>query len=356
MTPLTFGGSASVTVPEGGDIYSDPVTLPFAVTAGQNLLVSLYLENSPMPYLPANSDPGGASTWFAAANSGPNADDTTGSPFTASGSSYDIGTYVLTGIDVTTPAVSIGGVASPGAPTIVVSADGLIDASASGTTAVPDYGAPSIRVPGQLASSGTSAGFGVVDASIQSGQVLAGNGAGGVSLLSRLDRDILAEPDVGTVIISDGLEDLLQGGSSSTIVASLENTGYYELMTQLYAWGITVVFGTLTPCDGYAGTGSPADACSSTVDGNRIDINGYLGGQTQTLLAPYVYVDDFSAAVGVDDPNSTTTPPEQELSNAGAPDDFDSGDHVNLTADAYKAITTNSIPATQLTADYPPSG
>jgi hypothetical protein len=44
----------------------------------------------------------------------------------------------------------VGGVASPGAPTVVVSADGLIDASASGTTAVPDYGAPSIGVPGQL--------------------------------------------------------------------------------------------------------------------------------------------------------------------------------------------------------------
>jgi hypothetical protein len=355
MTALTFGGSTSVTVPEGGDIYSDPVPLPFAVTAGQNLLVSLYLQNSPMPSLPANSDPGGASTWFAAENSGNNATDTTGSPFSASGSGYYVGTYVLTGIDVTTPAASIGGVASPGAPTVVVSADGLIDARAPGTTALYDYGAPSIRIPGQLASAGTSAGFGVVDAGIQSGQVLGGNGSGGVSLLSRLDRDILAEPDVGTVVIGDGLEDLLQGGSSSTILGALENTGYYELVTQLNAWGITVVFGTLTPCDGYAGTGSPADACSPTVDGNRTAVNGYLGGQTQTLLAPYVYVDDFSGAAGVNDPSSTTTPPEQELSNAAAPADFDSGDHVNLTADGYKALA-GTILATQLTAAYPPSG
>ena len=354
MTALTFGGSASVIVPEGGDIYSDPVTLPFALTIGKNLLVSLYLQNSPMPYLPENPRPGGASTWFAPGNSGNNAGDTTGSPFSASGSAYVVDSAVLTGIDVLT---GINGTTQP-SPTVVVSADGLIDSGLSGTTALYDWGAPSFRVPGQLASSGTSAGFGVVDAGIQSGQVLAGDSSGGVSLLSRLDRDILAEPGVGTVVISDGLEDLLQGGSSSAIVGSLENTGYYELVTQLNAWGITVVFGTLTPCDGYAGAGSPADPCSPTVDGNRTAVNGYLSGLTQTQLAPYVYVDDFSAAVGVNDPNSTTTPPEQELSNAAGQADFDSGDHVNLTADAYQAITATipAGPAGQLTADYPPPG
>jgi hypothetical protein len=160
---------------------------------------------------------------------------------------------------------------------------------------------------------------------------------------------------VSTVVIGEGLQDLLKAGSSTTIEADLERTGYAELVSQLQAWGITVVFGTLTPCDGYAGTGSPADACTATVDANRVAVNGYLSGLTQTILAPYIYGDDFSAAVGVNDPASTATPPEQELGNAAAPGDYDTGDHVNLTADGYKAVTA-TIPASQLTALIPPPG
>jgi hypothetical protein len=169
-------------------------------------------------------------------------------------------------------------------------------------------------------------------------------------------RSILAEPGVSTVVIGQGLEDLLLAGSSTTIESGLENTGYYELAAQIQAWGITVIFGSLTPCDGYAGTGTPADACTAAVDGNRTDINGYLSGLAQpALLAPYTYFDDFSGAAGVDDPASTTTPAEQELSSAAAPADDDAGDHVNLSPDGYQAITA-TIPSSQLTADSPPPG
>ena len=41
MQTLIFGGQDSVTVPVGGDIYSDLLTLNFPVTAGRDLLVSL---------------------------------------------------------------------------------------------------------------------------------------------------------------------------------------------------------------------------------------------------------------------------------------------------------------------------
>ena len=355
LANLTFGGAASVTIPEGGDAYSDPLTLPFAVSAGQNLLVSLYLQTAALSSIPYNGWASGASTWLAAPGSGNSVGDLSGAPFFASGSSYAVGIPLLTGVDVTTPAAAIGGVASPGAPTVVVSADSLTDAGQSGTSAANDYGEPSIRIPGQLAATGAAAGFGVVDADIPAGELLSDNPAAGVSLLARLDHDILAEPGVSTVVIDQGLEDLLQAGSSATIEGALENTGYYELAAQLQAWGITVIFGSVTPCDGYAGTGSPADACTAAVDGDRTDVNGYMSGLEQSSLAPYIYFDDFSAAVGVDDPGSTTTPAEQELSNIAAPADDDTGDHVNLTADGYKAVTA-TIPAAQLTANNPPPG
>ncbi|MGV9567371.1 hypothetical protein [Streptomyces sp. NPDC003480] len=43
-TPLTFGGSASVTIPAGGDVTSDQVTLPVAQQA--TVLVSLQVHGS----------------------------------------------------------------------------------------------------------------------------------------------------------------------------------------------------------------------------------------------------------------------------------------------------------------------
>src|SRR6202000_1720582 len=120
--------------------------------------------------------------------------------------------------------------------------------------------------------------------------------------------------------------------------------GYNELVTQLNAWGITVIFGTLTPCAGYAGSGgSPEDACTTgtapTVDSTRSDLNSsYLLTQfdNQTcVLGPCVTAVDFDGAV------SNGASPE-----ALAPAD-DSGDHVNLTNAGYAAITA-AIPPSDL--------
>lgn len=276
---LTFGGSDAVTIPEGGDVYSDPLTLPFAVTAGKDVLVSLWLQNSSLPYLPENSWSSGALTWFAAAGSGSaqQAQDTTGTPFTGSGSYASGSTVLLTGLDVTTPATA----ASPGAPTMVVAGDNVIDGGSSG--ALSDAGdAPSERLAGQLASQQLAAGSGVVDAGIEANQVLAdGTVTGGVSLLARLDRDVLSEPDVGTVIIDEGLEDLLRDGSgnasgSTDLAAGNLADAYQGLQTQLNAFGIQVILTTLTPCAGYADS-SVGDSCSTgtgaTVDASRLDAN-----------------------------------------------------------------------------------
>ncbi|WP_406117793.1 hypothetical protein [Streptomyces sp. NBC_00989] len=48
---------------------------------------------------------------------------------------------------------------------------------------------------------------------------------------------------------------------------------------------------------------------------------------------------DAEAIVAVTDAASTTDPQALKLGNDTAPADFDSGDHVNLTADAYSTIS-----------------
>jgi hypothetical protein len=224
---------------------------------------------------------------------------------------------------------------------VVVAGDNLIDATGTGNKAVADPGPRSKRLAGQLGTLPASAGYSIVDAGIQ-GNRLSTDGAsgGGVSLLARLDRDVLAEPNVGTVVIDEGLEDLIGAGPSTTVVPRLiQNYGTIAFLLSNVGAAVTVA--TLTPCAGYAntnvgdacgsGTGDSAASCtteststSTSVDDNRDAINLYLCSGTLPVLPP-VCVADLDGAV----------------SNAAAPEALvagdDAGDHANLTAAGYKA-------------------
>jgi len=232
------------------------------------------------------------------------------------------GTVAVLGNNLTHP-TGAGMTALGGGSRVPVSS-GLAAALRTNTQGVPDYGA--------------------IDAGIEDNGVLRdvrGN-AGGLSALSRLDRDILDRPGIGTVIVTEGLTDLLNGAIANT----LSSVGYTELATLLNAWGVTVIFASLTPCDGY----SP---CTAAVDSARTAVNTWIGGQS-TFLAPFLSNVDFNAAVAVDDPDSSSTPAEQKLGTGAAPADYDSGDHVNLTNDGYAALTA-SIPLTGLVDNTPPA-
>jgi hypothetical protein len=319
--PVTFGGgAATASLPLGGDVYSDP--LAFAVTAGQTLLVSFVLDDASLPVLPEHRLAGAAAEWVSAAGSGDHSADASGTAFTQQLTA----TNLLTGVDVTTAA---------GAATVAVLGDNVVDADLTPPSQARPAG---VRVADDLAAAVRSGGgtvFGVVGAGIESNLLLASgtNALGGVGALARLDRDVLALPGIGTVVVDEGLQDVARG----TPVNTLQTVVYPELIAQLQAWGITVILTSLTPCDGYA-------KCPAAVDGSRLALNAFLAGQT-TFLAPFVRFDDLSAAVGVNDPASTTTPPEQRLSAAA-----DAGDHVNLS-DAGAASLAAAIPLSQLAAN-----
>jgi hypothetical protein len=317
---LTFGGSQSVTIPKGGDVYSDP--LNFAVTAGQNLLVSLYLSNGPgsLPYLPAHGWTSTGAEWVTApATAGTSGDyttDTTGNPFTASGAWWGVNTHILTGVDVTTPQTAAG---PGGTPTASVLGDNLIDVNYNPFSSKA-ISSPINRVEGGLA--GTAAGsFGIVTGGVTSNEASADSGLntgfGGVSAVARLDRDVLAEPGIGTVVIDEGLQDVLHGASEQ----GLEDA-YAAMLNELNAFGVTVIVATITPCSGYSSTAA-YDSCSTAVDTARTDVNENF---TENVTLPNCWA-DFDAAV------SNGASPEALL-----PAD-DVGDHVNLTQAGYTALT-----------------
>jgi hypothetical protein len=352
---LTFGGGDSVTIPEGGDVYSDPLTLPFALTPGDGLLVSLWIENSSLTYLPINATPSSSGTWQTGEGVGNEVFDTTGTPFDDSPGAWYGDTPLLSGVDVTTaaPTTELAGLPSPGAPTVVVAGNNVTDIWTA--SALSDsISNPSQRLAGQLYSQGIATGYGVVDAGIQSNQVLSdgtGSYGGGVSLLARLDRDVLAEPDVGTVIIDEGLEDLLQSAAGTTTVAASEenmDTAYAVLINDLNAFGINVIIGTLTPCDGYDNT-TTKETCTATVaDPTRVLINQDMNGGNSTTGITIQTAEPYCTAQ-LDQAVSNGASPTEAL--ATTPTNYDNGDHVNLTFAGYAAMGAQFNPAN--TADSP---
>jgi len=336
-TAVSFGGSPSATVPEGGDVYSDPVSLP--VTAGEHLAVSVYLSNT-VPGLVQHTMCSACTEYIAA---GDQASDTTGSPFTGAGTVAGQFSNILVGADVQTA----------GMPTAVVQGDNVVDAANPSARAVPlapriadDLAAAEAAQPGGPA-------FGIVDAGIEANDLLtsqdsATGAVGGPSMLDRLVPDVLTEPGAGTVVVDGGLEDALQGAVSDDL-----GTGYTVLQTQLAAWGITGIFATLTPCTGYAGYGTTPDACSAAADGNRTDANDFLstnfgnpypGPCPSAPVSPCTYTDDFAAALW----DGTSSP--QRLAAS-----YDAGDGVNLTASGYAAAAA-TLQLPQLTPVSPPPG
>jgi hypothetical protein len=324
-TTLKFGGSQTVTIPEGGSVYSDPLT--FSVTAGQYLLASYQLTNS-VPYLVQHSYANNALQYLTATGAGDKTTDTTGTPFSGTGTYSGWYTDLVTDLDVT----------SAGTPTQAVLGDGLIDPFQPGTTPTNTAG---YRVSDTLAGAepSTPSPYGTIAEGIESNQLMTdnpetynGSTIGGPSALSRIDRDILDQPGISSVVVYEGLEDLL-GGSTPD---GLEANGYTALVQQLQGWGISTTLTSLTPCDGFTGDGAtPNDPCTSTVDGNRTDVNGWLGDMDlgSPWSTPPVYYADFDTALAVPD----TTNGEEKLAT-----DADSSDHVNITNAGY-AAETNAI-------------
>jgi hypothetical protein len=307
-----------VTIPEGGDIYSNP--LGFPVSPGQSVLVSLYLANAPgsLAYLPTH---GWATTvqWetapAASGSSGDYTTDATGSPFSASGSSWTVNTSLLTGIDVTTAQTATD---PGGTPTASVLGDNLTDVNYTGLSSQA-ISIPISRVA-DLLSSAEAGSFGVVNSGVNSGEASADSalstGYGGLSAIARLDRDVLAEPGIGTVIIDEGLQDVLHGVAEQ----SLEDA-YAAMVNELNGFGVNVIVATITPCGGYSSSAA-GDSCSSTVDGVRTDVNQNF---VENAAPPNCYA-DFDAAV------SNGASPEA-LTSAD-----DAGDHANLNQAGYRAL------------------
>ncbi|SFF25495.1 Lysophospholipase L1 [Actinacidiphila alni] len=293
---LTFGGKQQVTMPAGGQAYSDP--LPFTVPADRDLLVSLYLPGT-VQFAPMHSQ--GLQDMYSTNDGG--VDDA------ADGSDFPVNNLfgfwtVLSGVDVTGPSHS----------TVVALGDSITDGYAStvnGNQRWPNYLAQRLnarygpKAPA-VANEGISGNRVLTDAF----NGLPNTGTAGVRATARLDRDVLSQSGVRTVVVLEGINDVNSDSSAADVIAGLK-----QIAATAHSYRLRVVVGTLTPTAG-CGCTNPARAAA------RDTINAFIRDNGGAFDA----VADFDAAVR--DPAN----PQAMLAQ------YDSGDHLHPNGAGYRAM------------------
>jgi len=303
---VTFGGQASVSVPAGALILSDPIDMK--TSDFSELAITLYLPGkvtgSTTHFLGQHetyiSSPGNFS---AATDLIPNSETKSW--------------YWLEGVDVW---------AGEKASALAAFGDSITDGASS---SLGGYGDWPNQLAKRLAGGSQSARIAVINKGISGNRVL--HDGAGVSALARLDRDILAQPGVTGLIILESINDIgfpyvkipaPKGSNSPDFspfadqkVSALElRVGLLQVIERAHENGIKVYGATLTPFEGV----NTYNAEGETI---RQELNQWIrtGGAFDAVL-------DFDAAVR--DPNHLTKMRAE----------YDSGDHIHPSDAGYKAM------------------
>lgn len=293
---VTFGGQPGVVVPPGAPVLSDPVELEVAPLA--SLAISLYLPK-PTPTRTFHWD--GRQTASLAAGNQVGAAQLPPTPGLAA--------------RIFLSAVAVEADAPRGS--VVVIGDSITDGN--GATMDADT-----RWPDFLAARLAAQRIAVLNAGISGGRLL--SDGMGPSALTRFDRDVLAQPQLRSVIVLIGINDISWPGTAfdpqrrppelAELVA-----GYRQLIARAHLRGVRVLGATLTPFDG-ALAGTPlADYFQPHKDALRRQLNAWIrdGGEFDAVL-------DFDALLR--DPAR----PARLLPA------FDSGDHLHPGDAGHRAM------------------
>ncbi len=293
--PVTFGGVETVTVPTGAVIVSDPVPMP--VRQFSDLAVSLFVPAQSGTTLTYHSL--GMSTNYIAPGNVASAHDLEGAAKVTSW-------YLLKGVEVD---------AGTNAHSVVVLGASIAD----GYNSTRDKNArwPDVLAT-KLQANKATADIGVLNEGIGGARLL--HDTTGPSALSRLDRDVLAQPGAKYVIIAIGTNDIgrtyfpLPGHKKEEVTAEQLIWGYQQIAARAHARGIKVFASTLNPFAGAAYYNTAGEQM-------RQAVNSFL--RTSKV---------FDGVIDFDQITRDPAHPEKFLP------EYDSGDHLHPNDAGYKAM------------------
>ena len=233
---LTFGGHATVIIPPGSEVVSDPVSLK--LPALSDLAISLFLPAQPLTHLTVHNS--AFQTNYIAAGNVVGEKTLTDATKTASW-------FFLKAVDVK---------ASPDSAAVVAFGDSITDGSVSTPDTNqrwPDY------LARRLQADKKTGNIGVLNVGIGGNRVL--HDGTGPSALARFDRDVLAQAGVKYLIILESINDIGHAADPKKPfdVVSADDliAGITQMAERAHMHGIKVFGATLTPYVG-AGYSSPA--------------------------------------------------------------------------------------------------
>jgi len=227
--PLTFNGSASVAIPAGALMVSDP--LNFDLPALSDLAVTIHLNDAPAAI---TTHPGSRTTSYLQSGDAVSAAEL---PKAATVDHW----YFLNGVDVS------GGAS---AASIVTLGDSITDGAKSTTNKNGRWPDTLAR---RLQQNKSTAQIGVINQGIGGNRLL--HDGLGPNALARFDRDVLAQSGVRWLIVLEGVNDLgtrAAARARGEQAATLEDMigAYEQIILRAHAHNIRVYGATILPYEG----------------------------------------------------------------------------------------------------------
>lgn len=240
--PVTVGGKADFTIAPNAPLLSDPIDVPLA--SGQAVSISLYLpQKTALTAFHGDRNPAMVSSEgnFTASADFPTARQLKTRPLFA-------------GIDV----------AAAGAKTIVAYGDSITDSG-------DDVTKPVARWSDVLAARLIAAHkpYAVANESIGGNRILHDNT--GDNALARFDRDVLGLPNVGYVVMLEGINDIGHIGDAGAPPVTAEDliAGYKQIAARAHEHGIKFYVSEILPFKG-------AKYASDDKDKVRLAVNDWI--------------------------------------------------------------------------------
>ncbi|MFI9846955.1 SGNH/GDSL hydrolase family protein [Nonomuraea sp. NPDC051941] len=306
---LTFSGASAVTVPAGAPILSDPVDLPLPALA--KLSISLYLPGRVETC--TCHDPALETGWTIPG-------DTVAAPTLPENAEVLPVRALISAVELLTDAP---------AKAIVVVGDSRTDGA--GSTPDTNHSWPELLAE-RLTERGVAAGY-VSNQGISGNRML--NDGIGVAALARFDRDVLATPGLGYVVLSVGgndlgisfapqdgpLADFLKMFPGAPVTTDDVIAGYRQLIARARERGVRVYATTIPPYEG-------AEVYTPAGESARQTVNEWIrtGGAFDAVL-------DFDAVWRDPDRPSRIRA------------DFHAGDHLHGNDAGYRALADSIDPS-----------
>jgi lysophospholipase L1-like esterase len=291
---LQFNGKASVMIPPGANIISDPVDLNVAMLS--DLAISVFV---PSETGQLTSHATGLHTSYIAPG------DMTAQPSMPADALTSSSWYFISSIEVMAPA---------NASAIVAFGDSITDGATSTVNANKSW--PS-QLAERLAANNATANFAVLNEGISGNRIL--RDGTGTNALARFDRDVLGLPGVQWLMLLEGINDIGQGtragiAPADSVTADDIIGGMKQVIERAHAHGIKVVGCTLTP---YLGASYANDAGQAIRDA----VNKFI-------RTPGI----FDAVVDFDKATQDPANPKQFLAA------YNNTDHLHPNDAGYKAM------------------